>query len=42
MLVGISRMKENVLDFTFNTIRCDKKLVYVIILTNHKIVQFGI
>ena len=30
----------DVLDFTFNTIRCDKKLVDVVILTNHKIAQF--
>lgn len=42
MLGWISRMKEDMLDFAFNIITCDKKLVYVIILTNHKIVQFGI
>ena len=38
MLGGFSRM-EDMLDFAFNIIRCDKKLVYVIILINHKITQ---
>ena len=39
MLGGISRW-DDMLDFAFNIIRCDKKLVYAIILTNHKIAQF--